>query len=162
MGNNNGLLAAAIIGGIVLLSKKQASGQDNSGVEIMIYDENGQPVPHNSPFALDEGRSYTVQVSVTNTSTRGGEPCEADLTIETRIYSDKMNYLPLSSKSQLFTKGQSVVFNYPFATNYGESTTYGNVSVMVKDPDGNVLISAMEYFTVAAVAIVYGASVSIR
>ena len=49
-----------------LLNKKSSASDD---LVIQVYDEDGNLIPANSPVSLLEGNTYTVRVTVRNSST---------------------------------------------------------------------------------------------
>ena len=73
-GKKTGIMvgAAALIAGIIYAMSKKPKEGEGAGVAIEILDANGNPVPKKSPASLVEGTDYTIRVTVTNGSTRGG------------------------------------------------------------------------------------------
>lgn len=152
-------LAAAVV--VVLVAKAKGAPPEEGGVSIVIYDEWGNPVPTGSPAILAEDASYTMVVTVTNLSTKGGTPWEASLTIEVSAVVDASAIMSPSLKIEYFAAGQTRTFNYALSVPLGYGGLSGSALALVKDPSGVTLDSAMEPLTVEEIPITYGAGIVI-
>jgi len=165
-----GIVAAvAAVGAGALLAFKQHESDDGGGaLDIVIRDADGNIVPHNSPYALQEEQSYTIEVSVLNTTLRGGvEPWPAELTLvmnaslEDPMTGYGVNFYSNAATTAQFAASETKVFTYPIYIEklYGGMT--GSIAVQVKAPDGATLAVKGAEMTVAVIDIVYGADVVI-
>jgi len=163
-----GLGLATAIGGIYLATKAKAAPApppEGAGVEIEIRDSEGNIVPHNSPASLNEGEIYTVKVTVTNMTTRGGEPWEAELTTTIEAWvTDGFAKPYLIVKHDMvntFAGDQATPYNYIIFPEIGTGGMNGGIFVTVYDPFGNVLKQVNEDLTIIALPIIYGAGIVI-
>jgi len=101
---------------------------------------------------LTEGESYTVRVTVTNRSTRGGEPCEADLDVGVQAFSTYHTLISATRRTQHFDAAQSLAFAYPMAVPLGSGGETGSIAARVFDPADNVLADAGEPITIEVIA----------
>ena len=157
-----GLGAAGII---YAVAKGKEPEPEGAGVEIEIRDSQGNIVPHNSPASLDEGETYTVKVTVTNTTTRGGEPWEADLTTNIHAWVTDgfatVNLIVQHDKVNTFAGSQVIPYNYVIYPEIGTGGMTGGIFVKVYDPFGNMLVQVNEDLIIIALPISYGAGIVI-
>lgn len=90
-------------------------------------------------FTLYEGGSYTLKATVTNTSTKGGQPMAAilELQLRSQIMSGPragQNLFDTKVASQLFAAGQSIAFSYPFTIPTGTGAAQARVTAQIFDP----------------------------
>ncbi len=140
---------------------EQNAGLTPSGVTIVIYDEWGNPVPTGSPAILQEGASYTMEVTVTNQSTKAGTPWEATLTIDVSAVVDGSAIMTPSVSAEYFTAGQTRAFSYSLSVPLGYGGFSGSAQALVKDPAGVTLDSATEPLTIGEIPIDYAAGIVI-
>ena len=115
-------------------------------------------------FQLDEGGTYTAVVTVTNQSTKGGEPWPATLKVVAQASAEGMVLLPSTQQSGDFSAGQTKSFNFTLETDYlatGTGSISGSITVDVLDPGNNVVANAVASITVNEIPIDYGAGVVI-
>ena len=136
-------------------------GEGGAIIEIEIYDSEGNPVPSNSPRALDEGSSYTVRLTITNTSTKAGVPWDAILTVGIGAITSYTTLITAQEKAELFSAEQTRSFDYPINVPLGSGGETGYISAWVDDPDGTTLASALEDITINEIPIDYGAVIVI-
>ena len=165
-----GIVAAvAAVGAGALLAFKQHESDDGGGaLDIVIRDADGNIVPHNSPYALQEEQSYTIEVSVLNTTLRGGvEPWPAELTLvmnaslEDPMTGYGVNFYSNAATTAQFAASETKVFTYPIYIEKLYGGMAGTIAVQVKAPDGATLAVKGAEMTVAVIDIVYGADVVI-
>lgn len=162
--------AAMVIGGIAYASRdKKAPPESAPTIVIEILDAQGNPVPHNSPAALTEGASYSIRLTVRNTSTKGGMAWPATLSLDVYAGTNEitLTYPPITAFN--FDGGQTRVldsvvwpalaFNVPMGTG-GQA---GNIIARVLNPTvgGVDLAKAVDSFTITTIAIIYGATIVI-
>lgn len=128
-------------------------GEAAAGVAIEV-------LGHQSPLSVDEGRTYSVRVTVTNASTKGGVPWEARLGLRTRASGNGEVFIPTTDESALFAAGESKAFTYTMTIPWMGAGS-GVIDAVVTSPPGGILASDTEPLTIVAVAIVYGATVTI-
>lgn len=113
------------------------------------------------PATLLEGSPYTVRITITNASTKAGVPWEANFDIALLASTAKTTFIPSQRKTEYFAAGQKRVFEYPISVPLGSGGETGQVLVRIFDPAGNELAYKIEPITIQAVAIIYGATVTI-
>jgi len=162
LGLGVGLLA---VGGLAYaLTRKPAPPEERppaAGIDIKVYDAQGNLVPSNSPLTLTEGESYTVVLTVTNQSTKAGTPWEATLEVVIYAGTDYTTLIPVTARSEYFGAGETRTFSYSMNVPLGTGGEMGNIVATVNDPTGVKLADAIEYFSIEEVPIVYGATVVI-
>jgi len=165
-----GIGLATALGGIYLATKGKAAAPpppppEGAGVEIEIRDSEGNLVPHDSPASLNEGETYTVKITVTNMTTRGGLPWEAALTTNIHAWvTDGFATVTLIVKHDnvdTFAGGQAIPYNYLIFHEIGTGGMNGGIFVTVYDPFGNVLKQVNEDLIIIALPIIYGAGIVI-
>ena len=142
--------------------------EEGATISIEILDAQGNPVPHNSPATLEEGKTYTVKVKVTNRSTLAGAPSAANLItwIEVWVGPPKQWLLGPVERTDSYnanqTRTHSWSFTIPMGLYAGFSGPYGFITAQVFSPVGVSLANAVEdIFLKAPVTIVYDATVAI-
>lgn len=113
-------------------------------------------------LVLEEGKSYTLKVSVTNNSTKGGVPWEA--TLETTLYASlDTTYLisPTSTGKVRYSAGEKKTFTYPFTVPVGTAGRSGAAVAGVYDPDGKHIATGYVMYSVKAVPVTYAAIVEV-
>ena len=157
----------ALAGGSYLMLKKKEEEDGGGALDIVIRDADGNIVPHNSPYALQEEQSYTIEVSVLNATLRGVEPWPAELTLamnaslEDPMTGFTVDFYSNNATTAQFAASETKVFTYPIYIEklYGGMT--GSIAVQVKAPDGATLAVKGVEMAVAVIDIVYGADVVI-
>lgn len=167
--------AALVIGGIALAKRKPelppGDGEDEAMLQIEVYDSEGRLVPRNSPMDLEEGKSYTVVLTVKNTSTRAGLPWAATLSVTihaavTYGYEQVATLIPITTRDESFTAGQTKTFSYTMTVPsineipQIEGST-GQIGASVQSPQGTTLATAYEPLTIKILEIIYGATIVI-
>ena len=154
--------AAVIFGGIILSTNvvKAAPRPNQATVSIVVYDSNGNPVPHNSPYSLNEGSTYTVKATITNTSTKGGVATAATMTFSMVGTSSKKTYMPTVTQTYNFPAGGSLVVTGTLTSAIGDAPDTGVIAATLDDPSGNLIASASNAFTIVALPIVYGGTIA--
>ena len=139
--------------------KEEAPPGATIGIEI--FNSQGLPVEGHSPKILTEGESYTVRVTVTNTSTKAGIPWEADLDVGVMATTTYHTLISATRDTYHFAAGQALALDYPMAVPLGSGEETGSVWARVFDPAGAVLAEADEPITIETVEVIYGATVVI-
>jgi len=161
---NTGALAIGALLIFLLMKGRPAAGNgDSSGVKIEILDEEGNPVPQNSPAEVEEGKSYTVRATIKNQTTRGGKAYEATLetVIEASANEGVVPLITWDARVDLFAAGQTIVYSSPLMIPDGLGGTEGVIVVNVWGPDMGHVGSAVETLTIKSMEIIYAASVSL-
>ena len=135
------------------------------GIEIYHYDEEGNPLPHNSPVMIDEGKTDYFDVFITNATTKGGEPWEATFDVE--LFSEygtppyEAMGAPISVPGDVFAAGER---KGPYSGSYtpymGSAPRNGNITVIVSRL-GVTIASAVDPVNIVDVPIIYGAIIEI-
>jgi len=131
--------------------------QASIGIEIL--DAQGNPVPHNSPATLVEGESYIARLTVTNRSTKAGQPWEATFEIVAHASTAYETLIPVTATQEYFGPGETRAFDYPFTVPLGTGGQSGQISGVVNDLTGVRLARAIEDFTITTVEIIYAAEI---
>jgi hypothetical protein len=115
--------------------------EDEGGITITIRDEWGNIVPHNSPWALNEGAYYTMEFTVQNSSTRGDEPWAAVFTIPYNVTINNSVRVSGTLTEQNFAAGENRSFGpFGFSVPWDiKGLSIGSIAVTVKSPSGSVL-----------------------
>jgi len=162
---------AALVATGIIVAKARAKEPEEpeepegTGIEIEIRDSNGNIVPHNSPASLNEGEIYSVKITVTNATTRGGIPWEAELT--TNVYADvsdgfsTVHLVPSNDNVSVFAGSQAIAYSYTISPEIGVGGMTGGIFVSVHDPLGGVLKQINEQLTIVAEPTIYGAGIVI-
>ncbi len=131
-------------------------------VGLEILDMAGNPVPPGSLGTVVEGSSYTLRMTVTNTSTKLGAGVGATLGIQPfgAIVSTPLVFSP-NWFPQAFTAGQSIVFNSTFTVPAGSAGLTNIIGADVFDPSNKLLAEKTDTLTVQSAAIIYGATIGI-
>jgi len=164
--------AAAVVAGVgvvglayLLATRVRAAPRvpgARASVSIEVLDSEGRLVPHHSPFDLIEGETYTLNVHVTNQSTRAGEPCEATLTVRTTVNIPDDGFLiPPTTETYSFGPGELHTFSYTLSIPLGYGGLTGAIFAEVFDPDGNHIVTASELIRIIPVEINYAATVAL-
>ena len=148
-----------------LLTRKPpgpAPGEGGAAITIVIYDSQGNPVLANSPVSLVEGGSYTARLSVTNNSTKAGQPIAATLRVGISGSYGSLTLIPASVRDEGFNSGQTRIISFSFNIPVGiTALTVGEIIGMVFDPSNNELASARQDVSITPAPIVYGAGITI-
>ncbi|MDD5397835.1 MAG: hypothetical protein PHU70_02025 [Dehalococcoidia bacterium] len=186
-GEKKGLIAlglAAVAGGVYLLTRKSANpppaGQEeetaSASVSVGIVDSSGNPVPHNSPFPLAEGESYSIELNVANRSYKllsdgiTKIPVPLNLAVSTIAYIhhpgstevrvDFYNGVSGEGYKQVsMAENGSQAFSLPFSVPMNTGGYIGLISVRVIFPDGSHKDISNE-MQVTAAQIVYDVDLS--
>jgi len=162
--------AVAVIGGLGIVglvafvaTRAKAAPPEGpaASVKITVLDAEGTPVPRNSPVTVDEGATYTVAVAVTNMTTKGGVPWEADLETWVMAAADWTDLIPGDIYPQHYLAGQISYFYSTLVIPVGLGGAIGAITVNVFDPDDNLVATAIEPLTIRSLALIYGAAISI-
>ena len=159
--------AAALIAGVIFAMSKKPKEGEGAGVAIEILDANGNPVPKKSPASLVEGTNYTIRVTVTNGSTRGGVAQATDLTLSVNVTLGGVTFINgLTADgllSHYFGANDSYAFTWPLMVpvGYFNTDTTGMVDARVISPGGIVLVTAQEPLALQIQDIIYGATITI-
>lgn len=164
-----GILAAigAGVAGIVLAVRAKAKppgeGEGGASLQIEVYDSEGNLVPHNSPLNVTEGGSYTIRVTVTNTSyiVNPSYPVAARLVITVAVQTNVRTLLG-DSMTLDFTASERKTLSWNFTVPVGTAGEAGGViAAAVDTPGGIQLASAGDTMTITEAATVYGATIVI-
>lgn len=163
-----GSLVGAAIAGIALalgLRKKppEEEGEEEAMLKIELYDSQGNLVPHNSPYAVTEGGSYTIRTAVTNTSYKvdPSHPVAARFVI-TIVVGTNVRTLLSDSMTLDFAAGEKKTPSWNFTVPVGTAGEAGGVIAAAVDTTGGIqLASAGDTMTIAAATIIYGATITI-
>jgi len=134
---------------------------EGAELKLEIIGPGSIPVLGNSPVTVLEGESYTVRATVTNLTTKAGQPWEATLTL--RVVANIAGELFLGPivSDEYFAPGQTLAFEYPMTIPLGKGGLSGTVIAIVTDPANKQLAYASEPLAVETVEITYGAEVVI-
>lgn len=165
---NKLIIGAAVIGGLILMSKKPVVDQDQldqTGISIVITDSRGNVVPHNSPFLLDEGQSYNAVVTAKNLSSKGGVFVAVDAVVKIAAIFDspargRVNLAPQSNQSKTFAAGEQKTFSYPFSTQDGDGGGSGGVYVEIANANNELIANSSEEIQVQKTSINYNFVIS--
>ena len=169
--DRKGLLALLLLGlgGVVALAMGKKPTGYGASVSLQIVDAaTGELVPHHSPLDLDEGGSYTLQLSVTNNSTRLEVLVGATLTMDVIAeVGDPLagTYIAFVADhfSYAFGPGESRGWSYPFIVPDGTAGRTGGAQGTVLNPTGGTVASTpILPLTIIAAAIIYAAGVTIE
>jgi len=154
---------AGLAGVIYLATKGKAAPPEgpSASVSIEVLDSEGNPVPRNSPAVVNEGESYTVMVAVTNTTTKGGVPFEADLETWVMAAAGWIDLIPGDIYPSHYLPGSIGYFYSTLNIPMGLGGMTGAITVNVFDPGGKLIATKVEPLTIKAMALIYGASISI-
>lgn len=160
-------LGLGIAGGIAALIyaatrvKAAPPPEGAAAITIEIIGPEGIPLLHGSPVSVLEGESYTARVTITNLSTKAGQPWEA--IFEVAVYADGavVYFFPTTVTSEYFSAGQTLSFDYPLNVPLGIGGETGSIFGVVRDPAGIELARASEYITIQSVEIIYGATITV-
>jgi hypothetical protein len=154
---------AVIIGiGIALFAASKIKGSDDSGIDITIIDEHGNPVPHYSPFSLTAPGNYTMTVRIKNTSADGaGTQIPATFTVSTSVHSSRKTYVSDLFRSLSFAAGETKTMTFAINTTTNDSGDSGTIDVTVSDPNGSQIAAKTEQFSINS-QITYGATITIQ
>lgn len=150
-----GLGIAGVLG-VAVLARAAAPEGPAATIKIEVIGAEGH-----SPVTLEEGESYTVRLTVTNLTAKAGQPWEATLEVVVFAGTDFRTLIPTTASSEYFTAEQTRVFDYPISVPLGAGGEPGNIVAVVNDPAGIELASATEYFSIATIEIIYGATITI-
>lgn len=157
-----GLGVAAGVGALLYLAAKaKAAPPEGATVKIQVFDAEGHLITSNSPLELIEGESYTVRVTVTNLSTKAGEPWDAELEVVVHASTEWEALIPVTTSMEAFAAGQTLSFDYPMMVPLGVMGFSGQISATINDPAGIRLARVLEPFTIITIEIIYGATVVI-
>lgn len=136
---------ALTVGGIVLACRPKPEEPDEGGasMQIRILDSKGNEVPHNSPADLYEGESYTVQVSVTNRSTKAGQPVAVEFTLSHQS-TLVVNMTPTSARTDTYGANETKTFNYGLNILDGTAGEFGALYFYLDAPTGERIAAEHE------------------
>lgn len=155
-------LGLGLVGAVGLYALAQAApAPEGAKIKIEILDAEGHPVPHNSPVSLLEGESYTVRLTITNLSTKAGEPWGTNLDVMITAFCDYTTLITITRATEYFAAGEAIIFDYPMAVPLGTGGQAGQIVVRVFDPEGNLVAEGIEPLTVETIEIIYGATIVI-
>ena len=160
--------AVLAVGGLGLVgvityfaTRKAAPEGPAASISIAVLGPGGVPVESNSPLTLDEGVTYTVMATVTNKTTRAGEPWEADLETWVMAGANMTDLIPYNISTQYYLPGSIIHLYSPLVIPMGLGGATGAIVANVFDPDGNLLATVTVPISIRSMAIVYGATVTI-
>lgn len=158
-----GGLGLAGLTGYLLTRKPKPLPPEAEGAEITIeiIGPDGEPLKSNSPIEIVEGESYPVRLTVTNLSTKGGQPWEATFTIVVAAAAGGIHIIFPTDIEEYFTGGQTRSFDFPMIVPLGMGGLYGDITALVESPLGVAITSAVEFYTIVTVRIIYAAEVVI-
>jgi hypothetical protein len=110
---------------------------------------------------LNEGESYTVRLTVTNTSTKAGEPWVASLGIGISAGTELITLISPRVDIKSFNAGETKSFNYAMDIPLGTGNQSGMITAWVEDPYGVSIANAQEPLIIQEVPIEYGATIVI-
>jgi len=150
-----GAAAVATVGAVAFATYKKETA---AALEIIIYDQFGNPVPRNSPLELVEGDPYTIVVKITNTSTKKGVPWSATLiTLLTVNGAVPAGLIYLVDISDVYSYGpnESRQISQAFTVPLGFGGYAGGAAAYLTDPDAVELDSVVDNINYIIVPIVY-------
>ncbi|GAH61237.1 unnamed protein product, partial [marine sediment metagenome] len=151
-----------VLGGIYLATRAKAAPEGPAAaIKIEVLDAGGNPVQANSPLTLDEGASYTVAVAVTNTTTKGGLPHEADLETWVMAAANWTDLIPGDIFPQHYLPTSIVYFYSSLVIPLGLGGATGAITVNVFDPEDNLVATVTKPISIRSMDIVYGATVTV-
>jgi hypothetical protein len=152
----------AVGGALFLMLTKKAKAEPEEGeIIIEIYDSDGNPLPHNSPFSLEEGESYTVKLTIKNTSTQGGTPVAVSLGIGISASAGGTTLIASRVDAKSFAAGETKTFSYSLVIPMGLGGESGTIAAWAEAPDGTDLATAQESLVITEMPIDYGATIVI-
>ena len=86
-----------------------------------------------------EGGSYTIMLTITNRSTKGGIPIAATLGVGIRATAGSYTLISSQKSSQSFAASQTRSFTYNMYVPSGSAGQYGNITGWIEDPAGSVI-----------------------
>ena len=137
-------------------------GEGAATIVITVYDSQGNPVPSNSPFNLDEGGSYTIVLTVTNQSTKGGQAWAATLGVWIGVIVDSIELMPVTGGDYVFAAEETQTFSYTLSvpiSGYGGKV--GQITASVISPNHVTIAGDVEYINIVTLEVVYGATIVI-
>ena len=140
-------------------------GEGGATIGITILDAQGNPVPQNSPAALLEGQIYTVMLTITNTTTKAGQPWATPLQVSIFAGTNLSTFIPSQIASYNFGAGEIKILTFPLGIPVGTGGETGQVVARVFSPIDVGLTSPLatdiEPITIGTIAIIYGATIVI-
>ena len=110
-------------------------------------------------YLFTEGQGpYTVNVGLTNASSKAGIPWPAQLTMDIDVVGPR-SYVA-ETRAADYAAGERKDFSFSFSIPLGDIGN-GTITVVVSDPSGVVLDSATMGFMIEEVPIDYGADIVI-
>jgi hypothetical protein len=162
-----GLAAAGA--GLLMATRQGEAAPPAGGLELVILDEWGNPVPRSPAGRGPVGRgpvmagtvlnlvpgNYSAQVTVHNTTTTDGVAAPATLTT---VLSSDITGLISTTDPVAYTAGQTLAKTYPFTVTSGQIGQSGKqITVAIKDPNGVQLATDFATVNIVTPAIVLGA-----
>lgn len=154
------VIGALVALSTIILGKKASAAPPPGDIVIDVYDSEGNLVPHHSPILLDEGGSYTVKLTIKNTSLKGDVPWAATLGIGISAAVGTLSLITSRVDSVNFGAGEIKTFTYPFSVSMGTGNQSGGISAWIQAPTGATITSAQAELSVKEVPIMYGATVT--
>lgn len=111
-------------------------------------------------FTLEEGASYTVRLTIKNTSTRGGAPVAASLGVG--ISANTVGGAVLIASrvdSKSFAASEVKSLDYALSIPFGLGGQSGEIQAWAEAPDGTDLAAAKAALNITVQPIVYGATI---
>lgn len=151
---------------LALTKKSEASppsddgeGSEDGDLQIDVYDSEGNLVPQNSPIIINEGASYTVVLTIKNTSTKGGVPWPVDFVVGMSAATDLTTLISPRENTYGFTAGETKAISYLMYVPMGSGGQTGLIQAYVAIGAGGAIASANAELTIGTVAINYGATI---
>lgn len=155
--NKGGLLflGALGLGGALLWLTRKPKEAEETGLTLSIFDSEGRKVAA-LPGAITDGATYTLDMNITNRSTRAGVGVGVSFDIVGTIKVAGITILDIM-RTEAFAAGQTRTISQAFAIPAGR-TGAGAVAVTLYPAGlGTAIRSATLSFTVGAAAIIYDA-----
>jgi hypothetical protein len=121
----------------------------------------GATVDIGLPASMVEGQTYSIPVTVTNSSTKGGTPWPATLSLAAMVTTPAGTLLSTNPASYSYAAAEGHSQNFSVAVPLGAGGAVLSFAVTVNDPNNAIAATLIKTITITTVPVSYSGTISV-